>query len=197
MENRMKSSVVISTEEVSSNPNDLYLRLAYPEDYAAICAIQDEVMAELIKNNDKNLFIPTENSKIREYLEREDVLFLCGQTSDTVGAYAYTFFGSDIECDLSCHFDYQQPVATFDTVVVRGKHRGNGIHAKLLRLSITEAVLRGCSIMAATVDPNNVHSLNNFLKSGFKVLKTIDNEEGYSGYKRYIVYKILSKEEVI
>jgi len=166
------------------------LRNCDRNDYSKIIEIQDKVMTDLKKSQNEKLFIPTENEKIREYLGHENVFFTCVCTSKKyICAYSYTFFDDNIEYNLSRYFANEK-VATFDTVVVLPDFRGNKLHDKLLKFSIEEAKKRNYDIIAATISPDNIYSLNNFMRNSFELLKT--TEEGqYEGYKRYVMYKKL------
>jgi len=167
---------------------DCYMRQCCPDDYTEISGIQKTVVADLATKEHTQLFIPTEENVIRDFLERDDVLFLCVETPDGICAYSYTFFSNDIEYNLCSYFDIRD-VATFDTVVVLPPFRGNKLHDQLLKVSIQEAKKRNSNIIASTVSPDNIHSVNNFIKNGFEILKILNGGEGYEGYKRYIMYK--------
>jgi ribosomal protein S18 acetylase RimI-like enzyme len=169
-----------------------YFRHCSLDDFSVITEIQDKAMEDLRKNQLNGLFIPTENDQIKEFLEQEDIFFICAQTPDGICAYSCTFFNNKIEYDLSYNFKNKR-VATFDTVVVLSDFRGNKLHDKLLKISIEEAKKRNYEIMAATVSPDNFHSINNFIENGFKILKIkfISETKSHEEYKRYIVYKSL------
>ncbi|NDV59261.1 GNAT family N-acetyltransferase [Bacteroides sp. 519] len=166
-----------------------YIRLCNPEDYQEILDIQNVIMADLKSNKNERLFIPTQNNQIKDFLNRKDIYFLCVQTPEGICAYSYTFFSSEVEFDLSYNFE-QNKVATFDTVVVLPNWRGNKLHEHLLNISIEEAKKRDYDLMAATVDPENIYSINNFVANGFEILKNAKDAQ-YEGYERYIVYKKL------
>jgi len=167
------------------------LRNCDRNDYSKIIEIQDKVITELKKSQNEKLFIPTENEKIKEYLEHENIFFICVHTSNKqICAYSYTFFDDKIEYDLS-HYFANKKVATFDTVVVSPDFRGNKLHDKLLNFSIEEAKKRNYDIIAATISPDNIYSLKNFMRNGFDVLKIIEGDSPYEGYRRYVMYKKL------
>ena len=186
-----KSPVFMLNKNISYKIKGCYIKLCCQEDYPEIIGIQDDIMNDLIKNQNDKLFIPTPKDKVRDFLKQEDVFFICVQTPQNgICAYSYTFFDNKNEYDLSYNFDNKK-VATFDTVVVLPDFRGNSLHDELLKISIEEAKKRCYDTMAATVSPDNIHSINNFKKNGFEVLKIIENTKPYEGHKRYVMYKNL------
>lgn len=187
----IKIPTILFNKESSLEISDCYIRQSYLEDYSEISEIQDKVVEDLLVNRDDNLFISTEKDKIKDFLERDDIFFICVQTPDVICAYSYTFFNQEIEYDLS-YFFKNEKVATFDSIVVLPQFRGNKLQDKLLKVSIEEAKRRNYNIMASTVSPDNIHSINNFIKNGFEILKIIEGGYIYGSYKRYVVYKILN-----
>lgn len=171
---------------------ECWIRQCSINDYERIVEIQNIIMEKLKNCNNKKLFICTENDKIKSFLEQDNIFFICVETSKKeICAYSYTFFKNQDEYDLGYKFKNTE-VATFDTVVVLPDFRGNKLQDILSKISINEAKKRCCEIIASTVSPDNIHSVNNFISNDFKILDIIDNTEPYEGYKRYVMYKELN-----
>lgn len=72
--------------------------------------------------------------------------------------------------------------------LVRDGYRGLGLQRKLIREIEKIAVARGYNLLCTTCAPNNIFSINNFLKEGYVYAKT---EEKYGGLTRNLYYKKL------
>lgn len=72
--------------------------------------------------------------------------------------------------------------------LVREGYRGLGLQRQLIREVESIAIARGYNLLCTTVAPNNIFSINNFLKEGYVYAKT---EMKYSGLVRNLYYKIL------
>ncbi len=77
-------------------------------------------------------------------------------------------------------------VANVKITVVRPKYRGNGLQRYLIKLLEKRAKDNGFSVCMATAAPTNKYSMNNFLLSGYKVVKTLKK---YGGLERALFYK--------
>ena len=173
--------------------NDFTISICKPEDYTNIVTIQNDVVEELKENGNDALFITTDDNSINEYLKREDIYFIGVKAKDQLCAYSYTLFNDDLDYSLSHNFKNKK-TATFDSVIVAPQFRVNNLHSQLLKASIDEAIKNNYEIIATTVSPDNIHSLNNFIKNGFLVLRIINGEVGYEGYKRYVMYKEIGNQ---
>lgn len=164
---------------------DCYFRQCATDDYSTIIEIQGKIMIDL--GNNEGLFVPTENDKIKEFFEQDDIYFICVQTPNGICAYSYTLFNDKTDY-INVNFKNKK-VATFDTVVVLPEFRGNKLQQKLLEISCEEALKRNYDIVASIVSPDNIISINNFIINDFEILKIIKFKE----YNRYIVYKKIRK----
>ncbi len=78
--------------------------------------------------------------------------------------------------------------AVVNVIAVHPDYRGMGIQRYLLKLADKLAKDCGAKFLAATVSPENVHSLKNLLNKGYE----IKNEKlKYGGKNRYIMLKVL------
>lgn len=83
-------------------------------------------------------------------------------------------------------------VAHMDVVAVLPQFRGHHIHRKLLEAAEAVIAQDNFKYSMATVYPKNESSLNNFLASGYRIIKT---KKKYGGLDRHILWKELSLKE--
>lgn len=72
-------------------------------------------------------------------------------------------------------FDREQllKVVNMDTAVVRTGYRGLGLQRRLLETAEEELRSRGEAYLLCTIHPENIFSLNNALKAGYEIRKTM------------------------
>lgn len=81
--------------------------------------------------------------------------------------------------------------ATLEAVAVQEGARGQGLQNHLTRLAEERLVKQGIRAVIATAHPDNLFSVDNLLRAGFRVL---DRAELYGGQPRLVLYKDLSGE---
>lgn len=69
-------------------------------------------------------------------------------------------------------------------VMVKEEYRGRGLQRRMLQMAVEDAKNNGVDGIVATVHPDNIYSLRNFLGEGFEI---IDRIKIYNG-ERYVVY---------
>lgn len=69
-------------------------------------------------------------------------------------------------------------------VMVKEEYRGRGLQRKMLKMAVGDAKKNEVDGVAATVHPDNIYSLRNFLSEGFEIMNKI---KIYNG-ERYVVY---------
>jgi ribosomal protein S18 acetylase RimI-like enzyme len=82
-------------------------------------------------------------------------------------------------------------VLSIDTMMVDIRYRRQGIQKHLIEYALNYAKTHGYDLVCATVSPKNLHSLNNFLKTGFYI--SAENVERYGGKLRHVVYYDIKK----
>jgi Sortase and related acyltransferases len=190
IENSAPLTVIRQIGQKRDDVEDCYFRKCVYGDTLTIVNIQSKVIEELANAHSQNLFIPTKPDEIERLLQREQdaIYFICVQTPDGICAYSCTIFDEKCDASLSPHFESKR-VATFDSVVVLPDFRGNALQSKLLKISEEKAKEEGYDIIASMVSPKNTHSMDNFIKEGFKVFDTITY--GEQKLDRCIVFKNL------
>lgn len=77
--------------------------------------------------------------------------------------------------------------ATVDLCIVKPGHRGHNMQKRMIEVRLKAAKELGADEVISTVDPDNSHSLNNLVDSGFSVVET---KLIYDGLKRNIMRMI-------
>lgn len=82
--------------------------------------------------------------------------------------------------------------AVMDVIAVHEQHRGKGLQTILSQMAEEELKVRGFLGLVATVHPENIYSLNNFLKAGYQIVW-----EGnlYNNQRRFLVWKQLLENQ--
>lgn len=88
--------------------------------------------------------------------------------------------------DLDLRGDFK--AANQKLFLVREGYRGQGLQRQLIREVEKIAIARGYNLLCTTCAPNNMFSINNFLKEGYLYAKT---EIKYGGLVRNLYYKLL------
>ena len=79
-------------------------------------------------------------------------------------------------------------VGHMETAMVIPEFRGRGLQARLMEAAECEFKSRGYVHMFGTVHPDNIYSVRNFEKQGYRVVK---ETRKYGGLLRYVCYKYL------
>lgn len=77
-------------------------------------------------------------------------------------------------------------VAYMDSLAVCPAFRGRGLQFRLMQYGEEQLALTSRCHLMGTVHPDNVYSLNNFLKLGYKIIDTLPM---YGSLPRHIMYK--------
>ena len=163
------------------------LRRCLPSDLQAVIDLNETVYAAL---PDKSILRHNSPEMIASCLNEPNVTlgFWEGNLLVAIGMlYVPQCIEEDHFHDLGLKGDYQS--ANQKLFLVREGFRGLGLQQKLIREVEKIAMARGYNLLCTTVAPNNIFSINNFLKEGYTYAKT---EEKYGGLVRNLYYKILT-----
>ena len=151
-----------------------------PRHVDQILNLQDECVLTL---PDTRLYYPLTKEELLESLS-EDVVIGAFDSARLV-AVAVIIVNRDSPRNLAGESGSRpENTFTFDAVMVSPRWRGRGLQRTLLNQCVEMARKRGVHQVLATVSPDNVHSLNNFIRHGFEVLST---SEKYDGLVRHVV----------
>lgn len=162
-------------------------RQCYPADFQAVVDLNETVYAAL---PDKTMLRHNSPEMIASCLEEPNVTLGIwdGNLLIAIGMlYVPQCLEEDHAHDLDLVGDYKS--ANQKLFLVRNGYRGLGLQRRLIREVEKLAIERGYNLLCTTVAPNNIFSINNFLKEGYVYAKT---EEKYGGLVRNLYYKVLS-----
>ena len=162
------------------------LRRCQPDDLQAIIDLNETIYAAL---PDKSVLRHNSPEMITSCLEEPNVTLGIwdGNLLVAIGMlYVPQCLEEDHFHDLDLSGSYKS--ANQKLFLVREGYRGLGLQRQLIREVESIAIARGYNLLCTTVAPNNVFSINNFLKEGYVYAKT---EMKYGGLVRNLYYKIL------
>ena len=132
---------------------------------------------------DKQMYYPLSRDEIFESLHLDSLVGV--YADDRLVAMAVLVNPRDGERNLAADFNLAPATAiTFDVVIVDPDTRGYGLHHRFIDYAIAHARQHGAPNILATVDPDNTHSLNNFLTAGFQIT---DTRTKYANLRRHLL----------
>lgn len=155
------------------------------EQMSDVLKLQDVVMENM---QDKTLLYPLSRAELMESLQIDYVSGAYNQEGDLV-SYCVLVKNRRGERNLAADFGANpEESITFDIVAVDPKWRGYGMQQRFIDWSIDVAKGLGSKYIHATVNPDNIHSEQNFIKRGFAVKKSVIK---YGGLTRNLLeYKL-------
>ncbi len=146
-----------------------------------VLSLQDVVMENM---QDKTLLFPLSRAELMESLQIDHVSGAYNQDGDLI-AYCVLVTNRPGERNLAVDFGVApEESITFDIVAVDPQWRGYGIQQRFIDWSMEVANTSGARYIHATVNPDNNHSGQNFIKRGFAVKKTVTK---YGGLTRNLL----------
>ena len=157
------------------------------EQMSDVLALQEVVMGNM---QDKSLLFPLSRAELMESLQIDQVSGAYNQDGKLI-AYCVLINNRCGERNLATDFGAKpEESITFDIVAVDPEWRGYGLQQRFIDWSLNIAQELGAKYIHATVNPENSHSGQNFIKRGFVVKKTI---EKYGGLTRNLLeYEVRS-----
>lgn len=138
---------------------------------------------------DKTWFVCDDEEYVKKHISDEGFCVVALSDERIVGSLVARYpkmsqdnLGKEMEA-LENELEY---VAHIESMVVDEAFRGHGLQRKMMEFAIKEIDKNTYRHIMGTVAPKNTPSLNNFLKLGFSVVKTV---EKYGGLERHILYK--------
>ena len=146
-----------------------------------VLALQEVVMENL---EDKNLLFPLSRAELMESLQIDHVSGAYNQDGKLI-AFCVLIDNRCGKRNLATDFDAKpEESITFDIVAVDPAWRGYGLQQRFIDWSFSLAKELGAKYIHATVNPDNDHSGQNFIKRGFAIKKTV---EKYGGLTRNLL----------
>lgn len=156
------------------------LRLLGFENVRQILELQQRVVEALPS---PEMYYPLSRDEIFESLHLDRLFGF--YTDDRLVAMALLVNPRQGDRNLALDFNLDPTTAiTFDVVIVDPATRGYGLHRLFINHAITYAGELHASHILATVAPDNPHSLNNFLATGFQIY---DTRTKYNNLQRHLL----------
>ena len=157
------------------------------EHMSDVLSLQDIIMEHM---QDKSLLFPLSRAELMESLQIDHVSGAYKQDGNLI-AYCVLVDNRPGERNLAVDFGAKpEESITFDIVAVDPQWRGYGLQQRFIDWAMEVANASGAKYIHATVNPDNSHSSQNFLKRGFAVKKTVTK---YGGLTRNLLeYKVNS-----
>lgn len=156
------------------------------QDLDEICQIQEEAFDAM---DDDSLLRRNSRESLQICLN-EPHYTLGAFHGGTLAGFAVLFdpkmTDENIALDAGFSEDVAKCTVNFKLVIVRPFYRGNSLQTEFIERLECLAKEKGFKNMFATVSPNNEHSKNNFLKSGYVFHS---QKVKYNGLIRNIYYK--------
>lgn len=150
------------------------------ENVREIVDLQSKVVDAL---PDKQMYYPLSRDEIFESLHLDSLVGV--YADDRLVAMALLVNPREGERNLAADFNLEASAAiTFDVVIVDPDTRGYGLHRRFIDYAIAHARQHDAANILATVDPDNAHSLNNFLAAGFQIT---DTHTKYANLRRHLL----------
>jgi hypothetical protein len=151
------------------------------KDIPQIMDFQSNVIAKL---NRKDFFCPLVEKEFIDPIKINKGVYLIFNNAELI-ALAVLNVKPNKDIMKEYALDRTNNIALFDSIMVKDEYRGNKITCAVLKYSLEEAKKYNITSIIATIHPENIYSLNNFLEAGYYILKTIQIHGG----KRYIMEK--------
>ena len=159
-------------ELTAKNGIKLHIQEATFEDITEVINLQKAVNTKL---NNTDIYCPLSREDLLESFHKD--LILCVWDENQLAAFAVVVMNRKSDRNLYKHMrsTYSfEDVITFDAVVVDEAYRGNGIQSTLIQETLQRAKkLESVKVVAATVSPNNPHSIDNFNSCDFTNINQI------------------------
>ena len=151
------------------------------EHMSDVLSMQDIIMEHM---QDKSLLFPLSRAELMESLQIDHVSGAYDKAGNLV-AYCVLVDNRSGERNLAVDFGANpEESITFDIVAVDPQWRGYGLQQRFIDWSLDVANDSGAKYIHTTVNPDNNHSSQNFIKRGFEIKKTVTK---YGGLTRNLL----------
>lgn len=172
--------------EVHKSDEEIKIAKATGEDVATIMDIMDTVLSLV---PDKSWYCTDGEDFMRRHIEEKGFTLKAVVDDKTAGFLTVRFPGDDSD-NLGDYINLpkeeKQYAAHMESAAVLPSYRGMGIQKKLMAQGEEFVRKTEYKYLMGTAHPDNVFSVNNFLKSGYEI---VAEDEKYGGYPRYVFFK--------
>lgn len=152
--------------------NNFTLKIADKNDIPRIMNFQQRIIDDM---ENKNWFTPLTEKEFLTPIENLDNVYMLFDGEKEVALFVAT---CNIGDELNEYGVENRNNMLIDSTMVEPEYRGMGLQRKILKFLEKRALDLGLNGLVATVHPDNIYSLNNFIKSGYEI---IDKREIHGG----------------
>lgn len=159
--------------------------------YGDVPAIRKIMVDSYRLVRDSGWYVIDDTSFLERHIEEEGIT-LKAVTEDTLAGFLVIRYPGNSEDNLGSYIKLTQEqgmaVAHMESAAVVPHFRGRGIQKQLMDSG--EKLLAGTAYtyLMGTAHPDNIYSVNNFLKLGYDI---VAEEEKYGGLPRYVFCKVI------
>ena len=133
--------------------------------------------------NNKELFTPLTEYEFTYPLENNGKINLLYYNKELIGLFVLTI---NPEENIIKEYELDnQNIGRLDSVMIKEKYRGSNLQRQGMKILEEEASNLNIEHIVATIHPENIYSLNNFIKENYKIIK----KHNIHGGPRFIVVK--------
>ena len=151
-----------------------------------------QMMAELHQQmEDKTWFYPDKDEDVRWFLEESGFALKAMHGDEMIGfffGYAPGTQRENMGVYLNLPEEELKRAAHMETAMIIPEFRGRGLQKLLMETAEQIFKKKGYVHMFGTVHPDNIYSVRNFEKQGYRV---VTETRKYGGLRRYVCYKNL------
>lgn len=167
----------------------IQIKYADAADVPDIMALMN-LAKELTEN--KEWYSTDDEAFVRRHLTEEGFI-LKAVDEDQLAGFFIARYPGDAEDNLGKYWNLTNAklhqVAHMESAAVHPDYRGRGIQKELMARGERILKQKGYYYLMGTAHPDNVYSVNNFLKLGYEILT---KTEKYGGLPRYVFGKMMS-----
>lgn len=160
------------------------IKVLKEEDLEDILSFQQEIINEM---EHKEWFVPLTEEEFLTPIRNKDNVYFLIHDKEIIGLLVLT-------CDIpEVLEEYKLPSDNYmliDSVMVKKKYRGQKLQKQMLKFAFKRALEQKVEGLVATIHPDNVYSLNNFIDEDYICINTLTIHGG----SRKIMVKYTNKD---
>ena len=138
---------------------------------------------EIIDNmNRKDFFCPLTEEEFLTPMKKQDNVYFLKYNTEIIGLFVATCNIPDVLKEYQLK---NNNVMLIDSIMIKEEYRGNKLQIKILNYLYNRAKELKLDGLVATIHPENIYSLNNFINDGYEIINTLHIHGG----TRNIVFK--------
>ena len=151
---------------------DIKINIVKKKDIDLLIDFQKEIIDEM---SNKEWFAPLTKEEFLTPIEGRDNVYFFTLNDEIIGLLV---LACDIKEVLKEYKLQSDNYMLIDSIMVKSKYRGKGIQRKMLEFAYDRAKELNMDGLVATVHPDNIYSLNNFIKEKYEILHALNIHGG-------------------